>query len=106
MEPAAEGLRQKLESIDFRDPSYPVVSNVSAKPVTSGSEARDLLVKQLTSAVRWSASIAAMVELGTDRFLEVGPGFVLRGLNRRNAKGIPCSSIGEPEDLEDFVKSA
>lgn len=106
MEPAAEGLRQKLESIDFRDPSYSVVSNVSAKPVTSGSEARDLLVKQLTSAVRWSASIAAMVELGTDRFLEVGPGSVLRGLNRRNAKGIACSSIGEPEDLEDFVKSA
>jgi len=99
MEPAADGLRDKLESIDFQDPAYPVFSNVTARPVTSGSEARKLLVEQLTSPVRWSASVAAMVEAGTDRFLEIGPGSVLRGLNRRNAKGVPCSSLGEPEDL-------
>ncbi len=99
MEPAAEGLRDKLESIDFQDPAYPVFSNVTARPVTSGSEARKLLVEQLTSPVRWSASVTAMVEAGTDRFLEIGPGSVLRGLNRRNARGIPCASIGEPEDL-------
>ena len=40
-----------------------------------------------------------MVEAGTDYFLEIGPGSVLRGLNRRNARGVPCRSIGEPEDL-------
>jgi len=99
MEPAADGLRDKLESIDFQDPAYPVFSNVTAMPVTSGSEARKLLIKQLTAPVRWSASVAGMVEAGTDRFLEVGPGSVLRGLNRRNAKGVPCSSIEKPEDL-------
>jgi len=106
MEPAADGLRDKLESIDFQDPRYPVFSNVTARPVTSGSEARKLLVEQLTSPVRWSASVGAMVEAGTDRFLELGPGSVLRGLNRRNAKGVPCSSIGEPEDLESLVDRA
>ena len=106
MEPAADGLRDKLESIDFQDPRYPVFSNVTARPVTSGSEARKLLVEQLTSPVRWSASVGAMVDAGTDRFLELGPGSVLRGLNRRNAKGVPCSSIGEPEDLESLVDRA
>jgi [acyl-carrier-protein] S-malonyltransferase len=106
MEPAADGLRDKLESIDFQDPAYPVFSNVTAMPVTSGSEARKLLIKQLTSPVRWSASVAGMVEAGTDRFLEVGPGSVLRGLNRRNAKGVPCSSIEKPEDLAALVDGA
>jgi [acyl-carrier-protein] S-malonyltransferase len=106
MAPAADGLRDKLESIDFQDPAYPVFSNVTARPVTSGSEARNLLVEQLTSPVRWSASVAAMVDAGTDRFLEIGPGSVLRGLNRRIAKRVPCRSIGEPEDLESLLDGA
>ena len=106
MEPAVDGLRDKLQSIEFQDPAYPVFSNVTASPVTSGSEARQLMVEQLTSAVRWSASVAAMVEAGADRFLELGPGSVLCGLNRRNAKGVPCRSIGETEDLATLVDGA
>ncbi len=106
MAPAADGLKDKLESIDFQDPAYPVFSNVTARPVTSGSEARKLLVEQLTSPVRWSASVGAMVDAGTDRFLEIGPGSVLRGLNRRIAKRVPCRSIGEPEDLESLLDGA
>ena len=104
MEPAAQGLREKLESIDVRDPAYTVVSNVTAAPVTTGLEARDLLVRQLTSPVRWSASIAAMTEAGVDEFVEVGPQSVLCGLNRRNARGFSCSSLGEPVDLESFAR--
>jgi [acyl-carrier-protein] S-malonyltransferase len=99
MAPAAEGLSAWLESIHFRDPNFPVVSNVTARPVTTGAEARDLLVRQVTAPVRWRASVVAMVEAGVDRFLELGPGKVLCGLNRRNARGIPCSSVGEPDDF-------
>jgi [acyl-carrier-protein] S-malonyltransferase len=99
MAPAAEGLAEHLAGVDFQDPAYPVVSNVTALPVTTGGEARDLLVRQVTAPVRWSASVGAMVEGGVDRFLELGPGKVLSGLNRRNAKGIPCSNIGEPDDF-------
>ena len=106
MEPAVDGLRDKLQSIEFQDPAYPVFSNVTASPVTSGSEARQLMVDQLTSAVRWSASVAAMVDAGADRFLELGPGSVLCGLNRRNAKGVPCRSIGDTEDLATSVDGA
>jgi len=100
MEPAAEGLRRRLDSVDLRDPEFPVVSNATGKPVTTALEGRELLVRQLTSPVRWRASIDTMRAAGVDRFIEVGPGSVLCGLNRRNAKGAPCASVGEPADLE------
>jgi [acyl-carrier-protein] S-malonyltransferase len=100
MEPAAAGLDRHLSTLAFSDPSFPVVSNVTAAPVRSGTEARALLVKQLTSPVRWAASIAEMVRSGAQRFLELGPGTVLCGLNKRNAKGLPCASLRAPEDLE------
>lgn len=102
MKPAADGLRRKLESVTFSDPAYPVISNVTALPVTRGDEARDLLVAQLTTPVRWAASVAAMTEGGADRFLELGPGSVLCGLNKRNARGAACTSLGEPDDLHSF----
>lgn len=99
MEPAAEGLRSFLDEIDFADPAFPVVSNATAEPVTIGADARELLVRQLTSPVRWSESIAVMTELGVEHYLELGAGKVLSTLNRRNAKGIPSSPLGEPDDF-------
>ncbi len=99
MEPAAEGLRSYLEGLDFRDPTYPVVSNATAEPVRSGALARNLLVRQLTSPVCWGASVTTMVAGGVDRFLEVGPGKVLSTLNRRNAKGLASGYAGEPDDF-------
>lgn len=100
MEPAEEGLRERLEGLTFSDPGFPVVSNVSAEPVSDGEEARKLLIRQLTSPVRWTASIRAMVAGGVERFIELGPGNVLCGLNRRNARDLPCTSVGTPEEIE------
>ena len=102
MAPAKEGLRDRLEAINFSDPLYPVVSNVTAEPVVQGREARGLLVDQLTSPVRWSASIDRMVAGGVDQFFELGPGSVLCGLNRRNARGVPCTSLSEPPDFDNL----
>jgi [acyl-carrier-protein] S-malonyltransferase len=99
MEPAADGLRDHLESIDFHDPAFPVISNATAEPVTDAGLARELLVKQLTSPVRWNASVSRMVEGGADRFLEVGPGKVLAMLNRRNARDAKTAYAGEPDDF-------
>lgn len=100
MAPAEEGLGAHLAALDFRDPTHAIVSNVTGEAVTTGADARGLLIRQLTSPVRWSASIAAMVAAGVDRFLELGPGSVLCGLNRRNAKGLPCTSVGTPDDVQ------
>jgi [acyl-carrier-protein] S-malonyltransferase len=103
MEPAARGLRERLERIPFADPSFPVVSNVTALPVHEGAAARELLVKQLTAPVRWAASVATMLQAGASRFLELGPGNVLCGLNKRNARGIPCTAVAHLRDLETSV---
>jgi len=100
MVPAEEGLREKLETTKFSDPQVPVVSNVTAEAVTSGERARELLVRQLTSPVLWSRSVGTMVELGAERFYELGAGSVLCGLNKRNARGYPCVSLGSPSDLD------
>lgn len=100
MAPAEEGLSLHLGNVTFHDPSVPVYSNVTAAPVTEGAEARALLVSQLTSPVRWGRSVEAMVAAGVDAFLELGPGSVLCGLNRRIARGVTCLSLGEPEDLD------
>jgi [acyl-carrier-protein] S-malonyltransferase len=80
---AEAGLQAQLEGAEFRDPAFPVVSNVTAHPVTDAGEARRLLVEQLTSAVRWSYSVRTMLELGVTRFLEVGTGKVLTGMLKR-----------------------
>ena len=101
MAAAAVGLRERLDRVAFADPAFPVVSNVTGTFVTDGSEARDLLVRQLTAPVRWTDSVTAMVASGADRFMELGPGSVLCGLNRRNAKGVPCTSLGEPSDIDE-----
>ena len=100
MAPAAEEFKARLEELPFRDPAFPVIANVTAEPVSTGDAAKALLVRQLTAPVRWAASVLQMTECGADRFLELGPGSVLRGLSRRIAKRTPCTSLGEPEDIE------
>ena len=102
MESAAKGLSDRLDSTEMRDPEFPVVSNVTADLVNSAKEAHRLLVQQLTSPVRWRDSITTMLDAGVRHFIELGPGGVLCGLNRKNAKGIPCHTVGEPNDVEAF----
>ena len=100
MAPAASEFENWLTPLPFHDPVFPVIANVTAKPVSTGDTAKALLVRQLTTPVRWAASVEQMADSGVNQFLEIGPGSVLRGLNRRIVRRIPCSSLGEPEDLE------
>lgn len=100
MADAQRAVAEVLAGLDFADPTVPVVSNVTTEPVSSGSIARERLVEQVTAPVRWSASIQGMTDDGVDRFVEVGPGSVLRGLNRRNARGADSRSIGTVDDIQ------
>lgn len=99
MQDAEEGLRAELESARLGRPRFPVYANVDAGPVSDVRTARNTLVRQLTRPVRWSESVRAMVAAGAGQFVELGPGRVLAGLNRRNARGKACHSAGEPDDL-------
>lgn len=100
MGPAAEEFRQHLQSVQFRRPAFPVVSNVTAEAADDPVAIKNLLVRQLTSPVRWIDCIARMRVLGAERFAELGPGRVLTGLNRRNARGVPTRAYGTPESVE------
>ena len=97
MAPAAQEFAAHLEGVEMRDPDFPVESNVLATRVHEADDVADLLVRQLTSPVRWTECVADMVGLGVDAFIEVGPGSVLTGLNRRNAKGVPTHGTGTAE---------
>jgi [acyl-carrier-protein] S-malonyltransferase len=100
MQPAADRLRAVLESIEFSDPGLPVYTNVDAVAVVRGGPARDALVRQVASPVRWQESIESMLSDGIEAFVEVGPGKVLSGLVRGIRKGIPTYQAGEPKGLE------
>ncbi|MDH3223215.1 MAG: ACP S-malonyltransferase, partial [Gemmatimonadota bacterium] len=99
MAPAAEAFAAHLATVEMSDPAFPVVSNVLAASVDRAGQVADLLVRQLTSPVRWKACIEDMVRQGVERFIEVGPGSVLTGLNRRNAKGLQTHPAGTVEAI-------
>ncbi|HEX9949618.1 MAG TPA: ACP S-malonyltransferase, partial [Thermodesulfobacteriota bacterium] len=83
MEPAGQRLGAELVRIEIKDLAAPVVTNVEAEPNTAKERVRDLLIRQVSSPVRWEDSVKRMIELGVARFVEIGPGKVLVGLLRR-----------------------
>ena len=85
MEPAREELAKAIEATPFRKPACPIYQNVSAQPTEDPEVIKANLLKQLTSPVRWTASVQQMLKDGATRFVELGPGSVLQGLVRRIA---------------------
>jgi len=93
MKPAADRLGGVLDSVTVHDMVLPVVANADATPNSDKSRVRPLLVTQVCSPVLWEQSVAAMVNQGVARFVEVGPGKVLSGLVKRIAKEITAEVI-------------
>jgi [acyl-carrier-protein] S-malonyltransferase len=83
MQPAQDALARDLAGLKFHDPAFPVAANVSATLVTTGNQAREALVAQVTGAVHWVESVELMVREGATHFVEVGPGKVLSNLMRQ-----------------------
>jgi len=105
MAPAREGMTGPLQETPFHDPSVPVVTNVDAAPVTTGAAARDALIRQIDSPVRWVEVIQHLEKpAGVDTFLEVGPGTVLTGLDRRIAAGTMNASLSDPDQLQKLLE--
>ena len=85
MEPARVELAEAIEKTTFNAPKCPVYQNVSAQAETDPQTIKSNLLKQLTSPVRWTQSVKAMVADGAGYFMEIGPGAVLQGLVKRTA---------------------
>ena len=105
MESARDGLKAALDSVTISDARIPVYANVSAEPVTSGAEIRDLLYRQLTSPVCWEQSVRNMVRDGATHFIEVGPGKVLQGLVKRISHGVHVSGVDALDALAERMEA-
>lgn len=103
MVPAGDRLATVLEDVEVGEMSLPVITNVEAAPNQDSSRVRELLVKQVSAPVRWQETIACMVELGVDRYIEIGPGKVLSGLVKRMAKGSTIQNIQNVADISSLA---
>lgn len=105
MAPAADAMAEALEGTPPKAPLVPLVANVSAKRESEPGRIRSLLVEQVTATVRWRESVMAMTDMGVDRYIELGAGKVLTGLNKRIAPDASGISVGTPAEIEALLKS-
>ena len=100
MSPARENLAEMINSLEISDTVYPVFTNVDAKPVTKAIDIKSSLIQQLENPVLWAKSILEMKNKGINHFIEVGPGKVLQGLNKRIDRSIISQGVDSITKLE------
>jgi [acyl-carrier-protein] S-malonyltransferase len=109
MRPAQDKMVEPLNDAKFGDLSSPIVNNVDAAIVTSGSQSRDALVRQISAPVRWTEIVMTMFQEGVETFVEVGPGKVLIGLVKAIAKDagrdVKLLNVEDQASLQTTVES-
>lgn len=103
--PAGERLAETLVGVEIRPAAMPVVSNVTANVVQEAGEIRDLLIRQVSSPVRWEESVRCMIGLGVDTFVEVGPGRALSGFVKRIDRTVRIYNVEDVRSLERVLDS-
>jgi len=99
MEPVIAEFSKIVSNVRFQPPSIPVISNVTARPLTDADSIKEELVKQLRNCIQWQGSVEYMVHSGATIFYEIGPGRVLSGLIRRNNSELQTFNISGVEDI-------
>lgn len=105
MKPAADVMERALAEAEIKSPRFPVIANVTARPVTDPAEIRKLLVEQVTGTVRWRESMLFAFENGVDTLVEAGSGKVLTGMAKRIHSDLKGIALNTPQDIEDFLKT-
>jgi [acyl-carrier-protein] S-malonyltransferase len=100
MAPAQQRLEPDLKAASFHDLRFPLVTNVEAEAISTGAEAREALIQQVTEPVRWLDSIHEMIEAGVTIFVEVGPGKVLSGLLRQIDRSVRALNVEDAASLQ------
>ena len=100
MKKATDIMGKEIEKLEFKDLKNILISNVTAKEITSSSLLKDLLIKQIESRVRWRESVILMINKGVSQFIEIGPGKILSGLIKRTDKNIKVNAINHEEDIK------
>ena len=104
MQPAAEVMAEALSHVDISPPKVPLVANVSAADVHTPTVIRNLLVDQVTGAVRWRESVMFMAAHGVDATVEIGAGKALSGMVKRIDRSISTHNIGIPADIAAYLE--
>ena len=105
MEPAQAELNRAIEATPIQTPTIPVIGNVSAGPLATDYEIRDELRAQLTSRVRWTETIQAMLARGVSDFIELGPRDVLSNLAKRIGGEVNAMPAGDPVGIEKLASA-
>jgi [acyl-carrier-protein] S-malonyltransferase len=106
MRPAAERLAARLAQVNVRVPAVPVLHNALVRAESDPAKIREALVKQLYSPVRWVETVRRMEADGATRVVELGPGRVLVGLNRRIVSAAQTLAVYDPKTLNDALALA
>ena len=93
--PAQLRLAADLAKLSLDELSVPLISNVDAIAITRAVDARDSLIRQVSSPVRWLQSMNLLLESGVNSFVELGPGKVLSGLLRQTNRAAGCLNVEE-----------
>jgi [acyl-carrier-protein] S-malonyltransferase len=100
MQPAQEEVARVLAAVSMTDPRIPVAANVTGGLVTTTNAARDVLIRQVTGAVRWVDCMQSLIAAGAGVLIEVGPGKVLCGLLRQIDGNQKSLNVEDPASLE------
>jgi [acyl-carrier-protein] S-malonyltransferase len=99
MKPAQDRLQVDLNALTLQRPVYPVACNVDAALVTEPLTAREALVRQVTSSVKWEQCMRLLIRQGAEVFVEIGPGKVLCGLMRQIDRSKTCLNVSDAASL-------
>jgi len=99
---AGEKLGEVLKGVEIKKPQIPYVANVTAQYVTDEEMVKPLLVKQVSSSVRWQQSVETMLKDGVDTFIEIGPGKTLAGFMKKITRDAKVFNIEKLEDIETY----
>ena len=103
MRPAAEAMKDKINNVKFRKPSFNVINNVTANAELDSNNIKKLLIDQIFSTVKWRESIIKMSNNNINNFIEIGPGKVLTGMVKRTIKNANCFSINTITDIKNLL---
>lgn len=101
---AGEQLKEALDEVSINEIKVPYIANVNAAYVKNSDEVKDLLIKQVSSSVRWTQTMELMIADGIDEFVEIGPGRTLTGFIKKMDRSLKTVNIDTLEDFEKYIE--
>ena len=102
---AGEKLGKVLDTVEIHKPAIPYAANVTAEYVTEAAPVKELLIRQVSSSVKWQQSVEAMLADGVDTFIEIGPGRTLTGFMRKINRSVKSLNVEKLEDIDKVIEA-